>query len=293
SSWDSAPEIAILGVPSDEGVQRNKGRIGARTAPTEIRRALYRLTPYSLRSEPARSLETLRILDCGDIMLGATLEETHERLTEVIAFLVSHQVIPIVLGGGHDISYPNFCGYAQTLSHAGLINIDTHLDFRPAVPYHHSGSSFRLILDTLQSSIAPRNMVEFGIQPFANVQAHYIEMQQRGAIIMTLPNIRKHGIAVSMLQALRYAGNSTQGIMVSIDMDAVRSSDAPGVSAPSPTGFMAEELLEAVFLASKDSRVGLIDIVEVNPQYDIDGRTAKLAALVVMYILQGFVERSA
>jgi formiminoglutamase len=79
--------------------------------------------------------------------------------------------------------------------------------------------------------------------------------------------------------------------MVSFDMDAVRGADAPGVSAPSPVGLFAEDMLQAAFLTGKSSLVRLIDIAEVNPEYDIDGKTAKLAALVVMHFLSGFCRR--
>lgn len=294
--WNEKIDIAILGVPQDEGVKRNRGREGARKAPTEIRRALYKLTPFLPATPDIKRISSLRILDIGDIRLGATLEETHDRLETAVAALSENGIFPIVLGGGHDISYPNFRGFSRQTQRVGVVNIDTHLDYRPPVLteqglMRHSGTSFRLMLDEAEPKLLPQNMVEFGIQPFANVEAHFNALCERGATIMMLDKVREKGMKTAFTEALRIAEQGTERIMVSFDMDAVRSSDAPGVSAPSPTGLFAEEILEAAFQAGKNRLVRLIDIVEVNPEYDADGRTAKLAALVVMHLLAGYCQR--
>ncbi len=289
--WEMPIDVAILGVPQDEGVKRNRGREGARKAPSEIRRALYKLTPFVPEASAHKKLLSLRILDAGDVRLGESLEETHDRLETIVAALTENRIFPIVLGGGHDISYPNFRGFSRQTQRVGVVNIDTHLDYRPPVPMRHSGTSFRLMLDETEPKLLPRNMVEFGIQPFANVEAHYWAMVERGARIMMLDEIRKKGFIPAFADALHIAADGTDRTMVSFDMDAVRSSDAPGVSAPSPAGFFAEEILQAAFECGTSSHVGMIDIAELNPNFDVDNRTAKLAALVVMHFLSGFVQR--
>ncbi|MBL7989979.1 MAG: formimidoylglutamase [Candidatus Kapabacteria bacterium] len=284
-------KIGIVGVPEDEGVRRNKGRVGARRAPTEIRRALYKLTPLHPDQFPQNDIPALRIFDFGDIREGSTLEETHERLEYAVEIIMEQGIVPIVLGGGHDISYPNFCGMSRAVDRVGVLNVDAHLDFRPPVPERHSGTSFRLMLEDEHKKLLPANMVEFGIQPFANVAEHFEEMVNRGATVLTLDRVRANGCAQTFAEALHIASANVGRVMVSFDMDAVRSADSPGVSAPSPVGLFAEDMLQAAFLAGKHSLVQFIDIAEVNPEYDADGRTAKLAALVVMHFLSGFVQR--
>lgn len=284
--------IGILGVPEDEGVRRNKGRTGARGAPTEIRRALYKLTPFAPDQISANGIPALRIFDFGDVREGRELEETHERLEYAVEIMMGEGIVPVVLGGGHDISYPNFCGFSKTASRVGVVNIDAHLDFRNPVPERHSGTSFRQMLNDEHEKLLPPNLVEYGIQPFANVAEHFQEMTQRGTNILTFDHIRAKGFTHTFESALRLASNGAERVMVSFDMDAVRSADAPGVSAPSPVGLFAEDMLQAAFLTGKSSLVRLIDIAEVNPEYDIDGKTAKLAALVVMNFLSGFLQRS-
>jgi formiminoglutamase len=87
------------------------------------------------------------------------------------------------------------------------------------------------------------------------------------------------------------ATTSTDSLYISFDIDAVHSSDAPGVSAPLPTGMTAEEFLTAALFAGKRRKTKMIDIVEVNPKYDVDGRTARLASLAIMYFLTGVANR--
>ncbi len=283
--------VGILGVPEDEGVRRNKGRTGARYAPTNIRQALYKFTPFSPDQTLDDDIASLRIFDFGDIREGTTLEETHEHLEYAIEILLDSNIIPIVLGGGHDISYPNFLGFSKTAFQVGVINIDAHLDYRNPVPMRNSGTSFRQMLDDESKKLLPHNLVELGIQPFANASAHVQTLKERGAMLRTLDQIRSEGMKNLFEDALRYASNDTDRIMVSFDMDAVRSADAPGVSAPSPVGLTAEEILEAAFLAGRHYSTQLIDIAEVNPNFDVDGTTSKLAALVVMHFLNGFLQR--
>jgi formiminoglutamase len=75
-------------------------------------------------------------------------------------------------------------------------------------------------------------------------------------------------------------------------MDAVKSSEAPGVSAPYPIGLTAEEFCQIAYLAGMDPRTRIIEISEVNPDFDDqNGSTCRLAALLVMFFLNGFRER--
>jgi formimidoylglutamase len=283
------PEIrvGILGCPQDDGVRRNKGRTGAREAPTEIRRALYKLTPFSLETD----ISDIRIFDFGNIREGYTLEETHEHLEYAVEVLMENNVFPIVLGGGHDIAYPDWCGFAKSAHRVGAINIDAHLDYRKPIPERNSGTPFRQILNHESRKLHPQNFVEFGAQGFVNSAEYTRELQERGASIVSLEYLHKVGCANAFATALERASLGTERVYVSFDMDAVRSSDAPGVSATSPTGLSAEEMLRVAQMTGKHYAVEMIDVAETNPLFDHDGRTAKLAALVVMNFLAGFAQR--
>lgn len=281
--------VGILGVPTDEGVKRNGGRIGAKDAPDAIRTELYKRTGFVLGKETSPS--SLPIFDFGNIKIGKTLEETHDKLAETVSLLIANNVIPIVLGGGHDIAFPNFLGFSKGKQTVGVINIDTHLDFRKPIPKRNSGTSFRQMLDHHTSALNAMNFVEVGIQSFANSEEHYTELTERGATVFSLRDVREDGMTKVMELAYELAAASTDSLYISFDMDAVKGSDAPGVSASLPTGLTAEEFLVAALFAGKRRKVKMIDLVELNPKYDIDGRTAKLAALAIMYFLTGVANR--
>lgn len=286
-SGDTA--VAIIGVPTDEGVKRNGGRTGAKEGPDAIRAEFYKRTPFVLGKEDSPSM--LNIFDCGNIKPGKTLEETHEHLTAVVQELAGQNILPIVLGGGHDIAYPDFCGFSKGKKTVGVINIDTHLDYRKPIPKRNSGTSFRQMLDQHMSPLNAMNLVQVGTQSFANAESYYSELIERGATIFSLRDIREEGITKILDLAYELATSSTDSLYISFDLDVVRSSDAPGVSAPLPTGLTAEEFLTAALFAGKRRKTKLIDIVELNPKYDSDAKTAKLAALAMMYFLTGIANR--
>ncbi len=281
--------VGILGVPTDEGVKRNSGRIGAKDAPDVIRAEFYKRTPFVIGKE--NSPHSLSIFDFGNIKIGKTLEETHDKLAETVAALIAQNIIPIVLGGGHDIAFPNFLGFSKGKQTVGVINIDSHLDFRKPIPKRNSGTSFRQMLDHHTSALNAMNFVEVGIQSFANAEDHYTELIERGATVFSLRDVREDGMTKVMELAYELASAPTDSLYVSFDIDAVKGSEAPGVSASLPTGLSAEEFLVAALFAGKRRKVKMIDIVEMNPKYDVDGRTAKLAALAIMYFLTGVANR--
>jgi formimidoylglutamase len=282
-------DIAIIGIPQDVGIERNGGRIGAAQAPDAIRRALYKLTPNF--GETALKKENFTIIDLGDMAVeGLALEDIHRRQQEIVSALLKQGVIPVVLGGGHDIAFPNGAALGTLDKDFGVINLDAHPDVRPLLhgKRGHSGSPFRQLLEG-QTHL--KSIVEFGIQPFAASPQHLQYVRDKGQTVTMLQDIRDTGFKKSFEAALKKVSAKKQNVFVSFDMDSVTSAYAPGVSAPSAIGFSGDEICSAAYLAGEKSYVKIIDIVEVNPNFDIDGRTAKLAALVAAHFIAGVYQR--
>ena len=281
--------IGIVGMAEDEGVRRNRGRVGAKEGPNEIRKAFYKCTPFALSK--SKQVSDLSIFDFGNIKIGASLEETHQRTQTVLEMLTANNILPIVLGGGHDATFPSFLAFAKKAATAGAINIDTHLCFRKSDPHRNNGTAYRQILDWTHSPLAAMNYVQIGAQSFANAREHYEELTDRGATVFTLDEVRREKIEKILDLAYEIASNSTERLYVSFDLDSVQGCDAPGVSASYPTGLRANEILKAAHFAGTRHKTRAIDIVEVNPKYDFDGRTSKLAAYIMMYFLAGVANR--
>ena len=285
-------DAALLGVPEDRGILANKGREGARLGPRAIRKAFYRLTPGF---NPF--LSDLKLVDLGDIRTqGRTLEEVHEDLASVVGEVAALGVVPLVLGGGHDLAYPDLLGLCTGLKlgegQLGVINVDQHLDVRDlSFGGITSGTPFYRALEELPGRpLRGENFVEYGVQESHNSPYYYNWLMERRATILTLGEVQGRPIE-TFLKSLQLAGRGPRVLTVSVDIDAVRSTDAPGASAGSPNGLSAQDVAKIAHLAGRTERVRLLDILETCPPLDQDGRTASLAADILFWFLKGMCER--
>ncbi len=279
-------KFVIIGFPFDEGAVRNRGRAGASSGPTEIRRAFYKLTPTKTFS--VCDAETL-IFDAGDIKSSLGLEEALHALEDTVDSFLSSKMVPIVLGGSNDMSYADFKGCTRAFGRCGAINIDSHLDVRDYSKRINSGTPYRMLLD--DGALHGEDFVEYAIQEFSNARDHLSFVTEMGSHIFSLSDIRLQSNSKAFRDAYHRAMASATKVYVSFDIDSVRSSDAPGVSAPTPTGLSAEEILECAFAAGSEPKTAMIDICEMNPRFDIDGHTAKLAAMIAANFLAGVSNR--
>jgi formimidoylglutamase len=289
--WTTA-DVVLLGLPTDEGIIRNGGRPGASAAPLAIRTALARMSPFA-GPQFREHIDRLKIVDLGDVT-SAPLEEMHDVAQRAIAEMARLNKLVIVLGGGHDITYPCAAGLRDGhIGDIGVINIDAHLDVRPRNNgLHHSGSSFRLLVE--EGVIPGRQLVEIGIQSFSIAKSHYEWVLEHGGRIVMFEDANEAHLphAFEEYEFGLTLGDPTSAIYLSFDIDAVRASDAPGVSAPSPTGFLAEEAYELSVAAGLSQHVKVFDIVELNPSFDLDNRTARLAARMIAGFLAGMANRT-
>jgi len=280
---DEPPTVALLGFPSDEGVRRNNGRPGASAAPMKIREHLYRLTPPPGEySDFTDLIEKTR--DLGNVPATLNLEEAQDRLGTVVADVLDKGVIPVILGGGHETAYGHFLGYAKNEMNVSVLNIDAHADVRPLKNGKaHSGSPFRQALEH-PSEVCESYRVA-GLQPHSTAKAHVDYLEDRNARVVFREDTNEGSIA-ELLE-----GHESQKLMVTFDMDAVDQAFAPGVSAPCTNGLNVGTWLKAACLAGRDKRVSSFDISEVNPEYDRDNQTVRLAAVTIWHFLLGISRR--
>lgn len=275
--------VVLLGVPTDEGVLRNGGRVGAAEAPNEIRRQLAKLTPSASNG----TISNLKICDYGNIS-GSTLEDIHSEAQKTAARFVNEGKTVIALGGGHDVTYPLVSGFHDGIAKKdfSLVNVDAHLDVREKKDgLHHSGSSFRLLIE--EKILSAKHFTEFGIQQFSFAESHLEWINRKGASVLFYEDLSQKDIAHKFNSLLSHE----LPFYLSFDIDSIRSSDAPGSSAPSPIGFRSEDALAICFEAGRHETTRMIDIVEVNPLFDKDNRTSKLAARMIAWFLLGVSER--
>jgi formiminoglutamase len=275
-----APQVILLGFPSDEGVRRNGGRVGAAGGPEALRAALYHLAPDARSAGFEDLLRHTR--DLGDLEVSGDVESDQRNLGEALAPCLASGTFAIVLGGGHETSYGHFLGYKQVGRRVGIINWDAHTDVRELKEGRaHSGSPFRQAIEDPSGSC--RGYTVAGLQPHVVARAHLEFVKQHGMAIW-----RDEVVPETIHSLYREAASP---VLASFDLDAVDQAEAPAVSAPNVGGLSSELWLLAAYLAGRSSAVTSADVVELNPRVDRDGQTARLAALTVWQILRGRAER--
>jgi len=256
---------ALLGFASDTGVKRNLGRVGAANGPDAFRKAFANM--------PLQTSH-LGIKDFGNITCqGDALEKAQKEFTTAIKKLWKQRYKPFCIGGGHEISFPHYVALAETFPDEtiGIINLDAHLDLREGV---NSGSSF-LQISQLKK---PFHYLCLGCDPYSTS----LEMWDRleGKAIFAEEIVRDPKKAIK--EIVRFL-KKVDKVYLTIDLDVFSAGFAPGVSAPNAMGISPYDALPLI-RAIKPKMLSF-DIAELNPQYDTDGRTAKLAAALAMELL--------
>ena len=275
--------IALIGLPDDNGVRLNDGRPGAALGPAALRGALACYgTPFD--SATGLALQT-RVFDAGDVAPAEgegeeALHATHERVTEALAAVHDLGLVPVCIGGGHDLTFPA----VRALSNhdgrpVGGVNVDPHLDVRDSAG---SGMPYRRLID--EGCLEPTRFVEHSAGRFTNSEAHAAWLRLKGATITTIDEVladEAAAIEASLAAALpRSAGDAPA--FLSIDLDAIDASQAPGVCSPCPMGLSVAHVVEMTRRAGAHSGVRHLDLMELCPPHDEDGRTARVAALLVL-----------
>ncbi|PHR94662.1 MAG: formimidoylglutamase [Leeuwenhoekiella sp.] len=266
-----AKAVALLGYCCDEGVRRNLGRVGAKEAPDAIRNMLGGL---------ANHWEQLGLVDFGNFSAEESLfEDVQEQTAAAVEQILKHGYFPVVLGGGHDLAYAHFKGIRNAFPHQkiGILNLDAHFDLRDGSEQGTSGTPFWQIAQEEQQAF---NYCCLGIQKAANNNDLFktAEALKVSYLLNTEFTIHNWSQIKSVLDDVLEASDS---IYLSIDLDGFASTYAPGVSAPSPMGFQPDVALNVINYLVQSQKLVSVDLVELNPKYDLDHVTSRLASRLI------------
>lgn len=266
--------FVIVSCSQDIGVKRNFGRCGTDRAPDVIRESFYRLTVPT-------GLKTGDLFDIGDTCIDASLEEIHARHFEVVRQLIRDNKCVIVLGGGNDLSYPDGKAFQSGYPNFSAVNVDAHLDIRQN-EHPNSGTPYRQLIE--ENIVQPQAFFEVGIQQHANSSVYLKQASDWKVNLIPLEELTEFTVSDGLKKA--FQSHTCEALMLNFDMDAVKAADAPGVSASLPTGLTAEQAQNLVRYFTLNFPVKMFEITEVNPKFDIDNRTAKLAAILMFTFLR-------
>jgi agmatinase len=285
-------DIAVLGVPSDEG---SPWKPGARFAPRKIRELSLQFAGrgtvdgqrgYYDIAVDRRYLDheriNRRIVDCGDSdIIYTNVRRTFDNITADVARLLKAGAFPVIIGGDHAITYPVVRAYTHRLH---VVHFDAHMDYRPFVHgvQWANGNPIRNVskLKTVGE------IIQVGIRSLRTRQADVADSRARGNDIVTIPEFRRRGSAGILDRLPR-----DEPVYVSIDIDVLDLPLVPGCASAEVNGLTYEELRQALFAIAGHAEVVGFDLVEVNPMLDVASEnTSLIAAQLIMEFLGRIVE---
>ncbi|WP_420317725.1 formimidoylglutamase [Ekhidna sp.] len=262
--------FCFLGFCSDVGVKRNLGRTGAVDGPDAIRKAMVNLAVHFN--------ENTRLTDVGDVVVsGEQLENAQKEFARYVEAMVKAGSFPILLGGGHEISYAHGKGVLDSFQgqKVGMINFDPHFDLRQYPQGPHSGSWANQLFEEYSNF----HYLPIGINEAVNIASMFELMREKDQSFISMEELLEE--SEEDLQArINFFIDQMDKVCITLDLDVFSAGIAPGVSAVNPYGALPHHIKPLISQILQSEKLVSFDVAEMSPKYD-DGRTAKLAASFV------------
>ncbi|MXR19666.1 agmatinase [Halobacterium bonnevillei] len=286
-------DAAVFGVPYDNAVSN---RPGARYGPGAIREAsewwayisTYKGQLTNMWNGEQVDFDDISVADVGDVPLFPMDVETTAESITAHAATIAEQTFPVMLGGDHYCTFPAFRGFAEGTDHdsVGFVQIDAHTDTvseSPVFGADFHGSSTARIADLPKADYDSVSQV--GIRGYES--AEYFEFAEDSGIdLYTMRDVEDRGIVSVVRDAVESAAEDTDAVYVTFDIDGVDPSVAPGTGTPVPGGLTARQALLTMSVLGSHDAVGAVDMMEVAPRYDSTEGTERLAAYLLVKLLE-------
>lgn len=258
--------LAIIGVEEDRNSFNNKG---CKDAPNAIRKSLYQLFNH---------WKDLKIIDLGNIKTGFTIEDTYFALNKVFMTMLRHKIVPIIIGGSQDLTFPIYQVYENTGKLVNITSIDSRFDIGQDYESLNSNSYLSYII--LHQPNFLFNYTNIGYQSYY-VDNHSIDLMKE--LLFDVHRLGKIKSNIELSEPLLRNAD-----IISIDTSAFCAADAPGIQNNSPNGFSSEEGCRMTRYAGLNPKLTSIGFFEYNPKYDINSLTANTLAQMIWYFIEGF-----
>jgi len=266
-------------------------RMGADDAPAAIRRCslFYSIHHnggwYPEIDREHSVLNGLRVVDYGDVaVVPENTAETLRRARERVADVIRAGALPIVLGGDHTTPTPVLEAVLEPRARPiGIIVFDAHLDLsQGGDPW--ASNEWSKVLES--GKVRPENIVIIGVRSNRSTVFERQVAETLGVGFVTIDQVKDGGIRGVVADAIRRATEGTDGVYVSLDIDAMEPTLVPGQKAPEIWGLTIDEIMYALRQVSRLDLVGF-DVCELSPTYDVHGLGAQFCARAVVEILAG------
>ncbi len=262
-------QIAIIGINED---RKSVGNVGCDTAPDRVREYLYPLQIHWNR---------LHIVDLGNISQGHTVDDTYFAVKDVVSMLIKMDIVPILIGGSHDLTYANYLAYENIGRVINIAAVDPVFDLGHDDDELTSRSYLSRII--LHQPNFLFNFTNIGYQSYFVNQDALVLMKNLFFDVNRLGNVR-----ANMEETEPMVRNAD---ILTFDLSAVRAADSPGNYYAGPNGFSGEEACRICRYAGMSDKLSSFGIYELNPEFDPRGQSAHLVAQMIWYFLDGFANR--
>ncbi|WP_299012144.1 formimidoylglutamase [uncultured Polaribacter sp.] len=257
-------KLVVFGVQEDRNSQ---GNTGCGQDLENIRKKLYQLYPGKWETN---------IADIGNVQKGNKVSDTYFAVSEIITSLLKKQIIPIIIGGGQDITYVNYRAYDALEQTVNITTVDSRFDLGNLEDELTSQSYLSKII--MQEPNNLFNYCNVGYQTYLNSKDEIELLDNLFFDTYRLGNAKQ-------LENIEPAFRSAD--IVSIDIGAIRQNEAPANYNASPNGFYGEEICAIARYAGISDKVSSFGVYEYNATLDRDGQTAHLIAQMIWYFIEG------
>ncbi|HVS75182.1 MAG TPA: arginase [Candidatus Acidoferrales bacterium] len=291
-------KIRIIGVPMDLGASRR----GVDMGPSALRVAGLQARIKQLGHQ-VEDIGNLTVKQAEEQHYGEKrvkylneIAETCKELAETAQKSLEEGLLPLVLGGDHSIAVGSISGvsahFRKQEKHVGYMWLDAHGDMNtpesspsgnvhgmPLASVMGYGAPELVELLGFKPKVEPQNVVLVGVRDLDTQEKRLVK--KSGVHVFTMRDIDERGMREVMSEALKFAGDDTGGIAVSLDMDFVDPSDAPGVGTPVRGGVTYREAHLAMEMIADTEAMVSLEVVEINPVIDEHNMTALLGVELV------------
>ncbi len=268
---------AFIGFPWDSMCI---SRTGTNLGPKALREATDQFLLYNANTGVDLS-EHFKFADVGDVpvvMGNATV--TMDRAEALIGEVLAAGALPITLGGDHSITIAGVRAFAKAIPKCGLILFDTHFDTAVDVGGERL-SHCCPITRAVDAGFDPKKIVIIGHSGWMNPRSELAYCREKGITLIPLEKVWQAGPAAVAVQAVAVVTNGTDGVYLTLDIDTLDSSCAPGTGVPTPCGMTSREML-GIIAGLGGANVRAFDLVEVSPSWDHDGITSRLGVRIIL-----------
>lgn len=281
---DQARRVGVVGLPSRRG-SISPGRCDF--APAAIRNSLVKFSTFDLTN--GVDIGSVGAQDYGDIPIADfRIEDAFELSHDAVQQALAENEKVVILGGDNAITRPSARALGSDLSRIGVVTLDAHLDLRTLENGLTNGNPIRALL---ADGMPGKNIVQIGIQAFANSAAYYQVAKDNGITVVSMETVHAKGLIEVLKPEVERLADQVDAIYFDLDLDVMDRLFAKGTPGSRPGGLTPHQVVLAARYMGSHHKVKAMDLVELDPDLDEGGATALTAGMALLTFVSGMASQ--